>query len=303
MHTEAGLNWQQQIHTWLAGQRWLVGVHAEEVVEFFRCAFEHTRSPAHAWFGTHQGTASLVVGGIFLAAFHRRSDERGVWLLTDNPQAVIPGLRLSPVRSTRKGDQPLTWAHLWPLDNLDQLLKSAALWFAFAEASERILSYPIGQGREELLRRRGKRRLSEFWRDDLLATSSGLEALPPGATGSVPDLDLEYGAAREGRQVWVAHLQRERDAALAHRKKAHVRRTLGELACEVCGLRFDDLPAGLGEACCEVHHARPLGEANEEVETSLADLHVLCANCHRMLHRTWPLKSVPEMQQLLARKA
>jgi predicted HNH restriction endonuclease len=30
---------------------------------------------------------------------------------------------------------------------------------------------------------------------------------------------------------------------------------------------------------------------------------VLCANCHRMLHRTRPLKSVAEMQQLFARKA
>jgi hypothetical protein len=282
MQTEAGLNWQQQLHTWLAGQRWLAGVHAEEVVEFFRCAFEHTRSPANAWFGTHQETASLVVGGIFLAAFHRGGpDNRGAWLLTDNPQAMIPGVRLSPVRSTRKGGQPLTWAHLWPLDNLDQLLKSAALWFAFAEASERILSYPIAQGHEDLLRRRGKRRLSEFWRDDLLSKSGGPEGPPRDATASVPDLDLEYGATREGRQVWVAHLCRERDASLARRKKTHVRRALRELACEVCGLRFDDLPAGLGEACCEVHHARPLGETNEEVETSLADLHVLCANCHR----------------------
>lgn len=290
MQDATEFDWQSQVCSWVAGQTWLPDVLPEQATLFFHRAFERTYSPERSWFGAHQGAASLVIGGIFLAAFHRGSVERGVWLLTDNPQVSMRNLRLSPVRSTTRGGKPLTWAHLWPLENFDQVLDSEAIWSSFAQASRRILEFPVSRGREELLRRRGKRPLSEFWRNDGRPSSSRVAVLP--------DLELEFGATREGRLVWVQHFRRERDPALARRKKTQVRRQLGKLACEICDLQFDDLPAGLGEACCEIHHGHPLGTMVEETETTLADLHVLCANCHRMLHRTEPLKSVAEMREL-----
>jgi 5-methylcytosine-specific restriction protein A len=40
----------------------------------------------------------------------------------------------------------------------------------------------------------------------------------------------------------------------------------------------------LGREFAEVHHLRPLADLDGPIETTLADLAVVCANCHRMLH-------------------
>jgi len=60
------------------------------------------------------------------------------------------------------------------------------------------------------------------------------------------------------------------------------------------------------EDFCEVHHLVPLGKDSGERVTSLEDLAVLCANCHRAIHRLGPsMPTVPELRRLLekSRKA
>lgn len=156
-------DWQHEIHKWAERQRWLAEVPRELIMAFFQRAFEATQNPDKAWFGTHQQTASLVSGGIFIAAIHYGSAEQGAWLLTYDPQIQIEGLRYTPVRSTSGAREPLTWAYLWPLDNLERVVLSEEIWRSVGEASERILHFPIGRGREDLHHQRGKRRLSDFW--------------------------------------------------------------------------------------------------------------------------------------------
>jgi 5-methylcytosine-specific restriction protein A len=41
----------------------------------------------------------------------------------------------------------------------------------------------------------------------------------------------------------------------------------------------------LGEGFAECHHRTPLGELTGKTRTRLADLAIVCANCHRILHR------------------
>ena len=57
---------------------------------------------------------------------------------------------------------------------------------------------------------------------------------------------------------------------------------MGRLICEICGCIEPEDP--LGESIFEAHHIFPLA-AGEERKTKLGDLALLCANCHRMLHR------------------
>lgn len=56
--------------------------------------------------------------------------------------------------------------------------------------------------------------------------------------------------------------------------------------CQVCGMAFPERYGGLGEGFIEVHHIKPVADYEGEVivnpETEMA---VVCANCHRMLHR------------------
>ncbi|WP_369323931.1 HNH endonuclease [Knoellia aerolata] len=62
-----------------------------------------------------------------------------------------------------------------------------------------------------------------------------------------------------------------------------IERSLGK--CEGCGLNLTQLFGSRGERGLEVHHDIPMhaGPAMKRV-TSLEDLTVLCATCHRLLH-------------------
>ena len=96
----------------------------------------------------------------------------------------------------------------------------------------------------------------------------------------VQDVDLEV---LEGRRVSVTHVRYERDPKVVADKRRAVLEATGKLACEVCGFDSGATYGPNGDGFCEVHHRNPL--FNGERATSLADLAVVCANCHRIVHR------------------
>ncbi|WP_245687108.1 HNH endonuclease [Streptacidiphilus griseoplanus] len=61
------------------------------------------------------------------------------------------------------------------------------------------------------------------------------------------------------------------------------------LACEVCNFNFEQAYGERGVGYIECHHIVPLHVAGEGA-TKLADLALICSNCHRMIHRRapWP---------------
>jgi serine/threonine protein kinase len=61
--------------------------------------------------------------------------------------------------------------------------------------------------------------------------------------------------------------------------------TLGRLACEACGFDFAQVYGKLGEGFIECHHTKPVSKLRKGDKTKLSDLALVCANCHRMLHR------------------
>ncbi|UJW35100.1 HNH endonuclease [Saccharothrix sp. AJ9571] len=105
-----------------------------------------------------------------------------------------------------------------------------------------------------------------------------LSTLPP-----TPDIDEEI-AASEGRTLVLLHLRRERDPKLRAKKLNQVITNHGRIACEVCGFDFERTYGARGSGYAEVHHVVPL-HVTGQTKTRLVDLAVLCANCHRMIHR------------------
>lgn len=103
----------------------------------------------------------------------------------------------------------------------------------------------------------------------------------------------------EGREQWRLHLRRERDRELVSRKKCEVKRLTGRLACEACLMEFGRQYGPELEGFCEVHHRLPLGGGGGERKTALDDLAVLCANCHRAIHRMGP--KMPSVEVFKAR--
>lgn len=80
------------------------------------------------------------------------------------------------------------------------------------------------------------------------------------------------------------HKYYERDRSIIIDKKNAVLQAKGRLDCECCDTNFETYYGSIGEGFIECHHIFPIGSGVERV-TELSDLALVCANCHRMLHR------------------
>lgn len=71
--------------------------------------------------------------------------------------------------------------------------------------------------------------------------------------------------------------------------------------CMACGFNFEKFYGIYGKNYIEVHHIVPLSSIDEEIEVNPAeDLVVLCANCHRMIHRKKNhILTLSELKQLI----
>ncbi|WP_406726788.1 HNH endonuclease [Streptomyces sp. GD-15H] len=112
------------------------------------------------------------------------------------------------------------------------------------------------------------------------------------------DEDLDDYSAPEGRLLMSRHRRRERNKGLRKKKIAAVLRQGGTLACEACGFDFEEVYGDRGSGYIECHHVVPLHEAGEG-RTKLSDLALICANCHRMIHRCAPWPTPRELRNLI----
>lgn len=124
------------------------------------------------------------------------------------------------------------------------------------------------------------------------------------ADGDLPD---DFGVAyededegvSEGRILQRQHFARERDPKLRQRKINDFKAKHDhQVYCEVCLFDFGYFYGERGRDYIEVHHIVPLSESGETTNR-LKDLVLLCANCHRMIHRRSPWLNPDELRALL----
>ncbi|GAA3972589.1 hypothetical protein GCM10022246_26120 [Pedobacter ginsengiterrae] len=95
------------------------------------------------------------------------------------------------------------------------------------------------------------------------------------------ETDFTYARTEGGVKVYISH-KIERNASLRNAAlKIH------GYDCAVCGFNFKKTYGNWGAEWAEVHHLKPMGENRKIKRTTDPefDLVVLCANCHRMMHR------------------
>ena len=109
--------------------------------------------------------------------------------------------------------------------------------------------------------------------------------------------DNENQGAKEGQVVYKLHKQRERNPKINKKKKDNYFKKYGKLDCEVCGFDFYKTYGPLGQGFMECHHKIPLADIEGETMTKLEDLALVCANCHRMLHREIDTLSIDELKK------
>jgi 5-methylcytosine-specific restriction protein A len=112
------------------------------------------------------------------------------------------------------------------------------------------------------------------------------DVLSYGEASGVPGSDEDEGACGphlEDLRRFRFHKRVERNAKLARA----VKRVHG-YTCQACGFNFADTYGSIGENFIEAHHLTPLSSLHGQalLLDPRTDFAVLCANCHRMIHRT-----------------
>ncbi|MBY5566616.1 HNH endonuclease [Rhizobium leguminosarum] len=124
--------------------------------------------------------------------------------------------------------------------------------------------------------------------DEVRRIAAAIRAgIPAASSGHLPEVDQELP---EGRLLTALHLRRERNPKVRS-LLLDSRRSSG-LRCEICELSRPTLEILMQEAIFEAHHLVPLAEAGEG-KTRLADLALLCACCHRLIHRMMIARAAP----------
>ena len=100
---------------------------------------------------------------------------------------------------------------------------------------------------------------------------------------SAPDPDV---AAYEGQVRLLVVRHRRREQRIRTAKIENVLAATGKLVCEVpgCGFDFEERYGVLGRGFAQVHHLKALASLDAPRLTRLADVAVVCANCHAMIH-------------------
>lgn len=122
---------------------------------------------------------------------------------------------------------------------------------------------------------------------------------------SIPSLSDELDHSKEyleGRFREAIHVLRERNPALVRDAKRAFKAKHGRLYCEGCGFDFGKAYGEFAQDYIEAHHKMPVAELAVETTVSPADLVLLCANCHRVVHLREDCLTLDELKDALAQK-
>jgi 5-methylcytosine-specific restriction enzyme A len=100
----------------------------------------------------------------------------------------------------------------------------------------------------------------------------------------VSDFKVPDNVTITEKRKYVLHKKIERNATAAKAAKRH-----HGTVCQACKLDFSVRYGDIGQGFIEAHHLTPISTLTEgvAVQYNVAnDFAVLCANCHRMIHRT-----------------
>jgi putative restriction endonuclease len=154
-----------------------------------------------------------------------------------------------------------------------------------ARLQERCSSYEAYLGQQDLFE---SEQGSGVWRFRAWA--------PPPPVAAMPTYEDRAGyEAQEGALVLKMHYARERDPKLVSKFKAG----LSDPNCEACDFNFKEAYGDLGAGYIEAHHKKPVHSLTEGATTKLSDLAALCPNCHRIIHKNYPM-SVEELAEIMS---
>jgi 5-methylcytosine-specific restriction protein A len=107
-----------------------------------------------------------------------------------------------------------------------------------------------------------------------------------------PSVKKEIELYAEGKQKIVTYKTYDRNPIARQACIKHY-----GYSCCVCGFNFESAYGRLGSKYIEVHHLKQIADVGQEyLIHPIDDLRPVCANCHRMLHKTRPPISIEELK-------
>ncbi len=128
--------------------------------------------------------------------------------------------------------------------------------------------------------------VEQFWYDAKLEDEPTVQ--------DIIEIREDEQAYAEGRVITRTVKQRQRSRTLVKDAKERFIAKHGRLFCEVCGFDFGEQ---YGIDYIEAHHIRAIADYDEDDETVIEDLAMLCANCHRIIHSQTPPLTIEELKQ------
>ena len=133
----------------------------------------------------------------------------------------------------------------------------------------------------------------------IIAKALGIEVAAASTPAEQGEAHQEYAEAKRTaaeRYFFARNPKLRRDAINKHGTK-----------CQACTFDFGKFYGERGTGYIEVHHLDPLSERPEkewrdELRTSLDQVRVVCANCHRIIHRTKPALPFQDLLTLIEKQ-
>jgi 5-methylcytosine-specific restriction protein A len=135
-----------------------------------------------------------------------------------------------------------------------------------------------------------------FFPEDSIHYGQFLESFRLMAQGGVPPRrsSEEQSAFQEGQRSLIEAILSARNPRLvAAAKQEH------GFDCQVCGFNFERQYGPIGKGFIEAHHKIALASKKGTRLSSVDDINVLCANCHRMVHKEAPPIPIERLRRII----
>jgi hypothetical protein len=270
-------NWRSRVQAWSDTNK-ITNGHGPEIVRLFDRAFTYAQYADQAWFGLHDDAASLVVGGVYLAAINRSAKDRGIWLLVDPTKSHIDNSAVDLKQAAFAKDHApqVFWAHAKSFDNIDAIVRDDSLWEAFSTASRSIrLAKRYTNQRNDRQLRHGKVQLSRLLNQDAQPTTDPEEYVRRADRIRVRGQQFPPSGEPHPSAVQMSVRAYNRDPAV---RAWALQRSQGR--CELCTNEAPFFTEG-SAPYLECHHIVTLADGGPDTPSNTA---ALCPNCHRNLH-------------------
>ena len=274
------IDWKKEIDNWISLKVENFQTVRKDFYSLFEKAFENTVFPEKVWFGIppSKNSLSLSLGSVFLLGSVR---DGAIWILVDCDLSDVVPYRCEIVKSSIHSGTNLFWIEARN-ENVKEISNNQLIWEHYRIASAKVLRAPQSSAERESVKK-GKTRLSDFWKDYTSTINYEL---------SEKVFEREVSKSRkeksEERRIRIKKASKipimvESKSISFVRNPDIVAETLenSKGICAYCGNHAPFNRDSDETPYLEVHHIIPLSEGGEDsIENSVA----LCPNCHRQAH-------------------